>query len=396
MSIELDRDGDFITLSMGPHHPATHGVLRLVVTTDGEVVTACKPDIGYLHRSIEKIAENLEWNQFAPYTDRVDYVCSMNSNHAWVLAAEALLAGSEETKLKIPERAEYIRVIVAELNRISSHLVGVGSMTMDLGAFTPFVHALGQREHINDILEKTCGARLTYNYMTIGGVARDLYPGAEDEIRSFLNGLEKAMVDFNRLITANSIFKGRLAGVAVVSPEDALSYGLVGPNLRGSGVDFDLRRDLPYGVYDRFDFNVPLGGAYAGSKGAVGDCYDRYVVRMLEILESIKIVRQALDQIPPSAGKEDDPVGGWWVSKAAAKSLRKPPVGEVYFRTENPRGETGYRIVSDGGKNPYRVKIRTGSFTALSIFEKLIPGLMIADIISVIGSFDIVLPEVDR
>lgn len=396
MSIELDRDGDFITLSMGPHHPATHGVLRLVVTTDGEVVTACKPDIGYLHRSIEKIGENVEWSQFVTYTDRVDYVCSMNSNHAWVLAAEALLATSEDTKLAIPERAEYIRVIFAELNRISSHLVAVGSMAMDMGAFTPFIHALAQREVINDIFEKTCGARLTYNYMTIGGVARDLHVGAEDEIRSCLKDLEKAMVGFNRLITANSIFKGRLAGVAVVSAEDALSYGLVGPNLRGSGVDFDLRRDMPYGVYDRFQFNVPTGGAHAGSKGVRGDCYDRFVVRMLEILESIRIVRQALDQMPPSAGKEDDPTGGWWISKVAAKALRKPPVGEVYFRTENPRGETGYLVVSDGTKTPYRVKIRTGSFTALSIFEKLIPGLMIADIVAVIGSFDIVLPEVDR
>ncbi|MEK7394460.1 MAG: NADH-quinone oxidoreductase subunit D, partial [Fibrobacterota bacterium] len=241
--MNIEHDGDYITLSMGPHHPATHGVLRLEVTTDGEVITACKPDIGYLHRAIEKIGENLEWFQFVPYTDRVDYVCSMNSNHAWVCAVEALLATSEETKLQIPERAEYIRVLFAELNRISSHMVGVGAMTMDMGAFTPFIHALGQREHINDIFEKTCGARLTYNYMCVGGVNADLHAGAEDEIRHFLDGLEKAMKDFNRLITGNNIFKGRLQNVAVVSPEDAISYGLVGPNLRGSGVDFDLRRD---------------------------------------------------------------------------------------------------------------------------------------------------------
>jgi NADH-quinone oxidoreductase subunit D len=394
--VNIEHDGDFITLSMGPHHPATHGVLRLEVTTDGEVIAACKPDIGYLHRSIEKIGENLEWYQFVPYTDRVDYVCSMNSNHAWVCAVEALLATSEETKLQIPERAEYIRVLFAELNRISSHMVGVGSMTMDMGAFTPFIHALGQREHINDIFEKTCGARLTYNYMCVGGVNADLYPGAEDEIRKFLDGLEKAMKDFNRLITTNNIFKGRLAGIAVVSPEDAVSYGLVGPNLRGSGVDFDLRRDKPYGVYDRFKFDVPVGRCYAGSKGRLGDAYDRYVVRLLEVLESIKICRQVLDQIPPSSGKADDPVGGWCVAKAAQKALRKPPVGEIYFRCENPRGETGYHIVSDGTKVPYRIKIRTGSFCALSIFEKLVPGLMIADVVALIGSFDIVLPEVDR
>lgn len=394
--MNLEHDGDYITLSMGPHHPATHGVLRLEVTTDGEVLRSCKPDIGYLHRSIEKIAENLEWFQFVPYTDRVDYVCSMNSNHAWVLAVEALLATSDETRLKIPERAEYIRVLFAELNRISSHMVGLGSITMDMGAFTPFLHALSQREHINDIFEKTCGARLTYNYMCVGGVVNDLHQGAEDEIRLMLKGLEIAMVDFNKLISTNNIFRNRLAGVAAVSAADAISYGLVGPNLRASGVDFDLRRDKPYGIYDRFRFGVPLGGAHAGAKGLLGDCYDRYVVRCLEVLESIKICRQVLDQMPKSAAKEDDPEGGWCVAKAAQKALRKPPVGEIYFRCENPRGETGYHLVSDGTKFPYRVKIRTGSFTALSIFEKVVPGIMIADLVALIGSFDIVLPEVDR
>jgi NADH-quinone oxidoreductase subunit D len=247
--VNVEREGDYITLSMGPHHPATHGVLRLEVTTDGEVIRACKPDIGYLHRSIEKIGECLEWYQFVPYTDRVDYVCSMNSNHAWVCAVESLLSSSEETRLAIPERAEYIRILFAELNRISSHMVGLGSATMDMGAFTPFLHALSQREFINDIFEKTCGARLTYNYMCVGGLVRDLHAGAEDEIRSMLKGLEKAMIDFNRLISSNNIFRARLAGVAAVSAEDAVSYGLVGPNLRGSGVDFDLRRDRPYGIY---------------------------------------------------------------------------------------------------------------------------------------------------
>lgn len=394
--MNIERDGDFITLSMGPHHPATHGVLRLEVTTDGEVIAACKPDIGYLHRSIEKIGENLEWYQFVPYTDRVDYVCSMNSNHAWVCAVESLLASSDETRLQIPERAEYIRILFAELNRISSHMVGLGAMTMDLGAFTPFLHAVGQRELVNDIFEKTCGARLTYNYMCVGGVTSDLYPGAEQEVRSFLDGLEKAMREFNKLISTNNIFRNRLAGVAPVSAADAVSFGLVGPNLRGSGVDFDLRRDRPYGFYDRVKFEVPLGRRYAGEKGLLGDCYDRFVVRLLEVVESIKICRQILDQMPPSSGKEDDPVGGWCVAKAAQKALRKPPVGETYFRCENPRGETGYHLVSDGTKFPYRVRIRTGSFTALSIFEKLVPGLMIADLVAVIGSFDIVLPEVDR
>jgi NADH-quinone oxidoreductase subunit D len=394
--VNLERDGDYITLSMGPHHPATHGVLRLEVTTDGEVITACKPDIGYLHRSIEKIAENLEWYQFVPYTDRVDYVCAMNSNHAWVCAVEALLATGAETKLEIPERAQYIRVLFAELNRISSHMIGLGAMTMDMGAFTPFIHAIGQRELVNDIFEKTCGARLTYNYMCVGGVVRDLHPGAEDEARAFLDGLEKVMREFHALITTNNIFVGRLAGVAPVSAADALSYGLSGPNLRGSGIDFDLRRDKPYGIYDRFRFDVPVGKRFAGDRGALGDGYDRFVCRSLEVQESIRICRQVLDQMPPASGKEDDPVGGWCVSKAAQKALRKPPVGEIYFRCENPRGETGYHLVSDGTKVPYRAKIRTGSFCALSIFEKICPGLMIADLVALIGSFDIVLPEVDR
>ena len=394
--MKVERDGDFITLSMGPHHPATHGVLRLEITTDGEVIQGCKPDIGYLHRSIEKIAENLEWYQFVPYTDRVDYVCAMNSNHAWVCAVEALLATSEETKLQIPERAEYIRILFAELNRISSHMVGLGAITMDMGAFTPFIHALGQREMVNDIFEKTCGARLTYNYMCVGGVVSDLHPDTEADTRKFLDGLEKVMHEFHGLITANNIFIGRLAGVATISATDAVSYGLVGPNLRASGVDFDLRRDKPYGIYDRFEFDVPVGRRYAGEKGALGDCFDRFMVRSLEVLESIRICRQVLDQMPASSGKEDDPVGGWCVAKAAQKALRKPPIGEIYFRCENPRGETGYHIVSDGTKIPYRVKIRTGSFTAISIFEKLVPGLMIADLVALIGSLDIVLPEVDR
>jgi len=387
-------DGELMTINMGPHHPSTHGVLRLVLQVDGEVVVRCKPDHGYLHRSIEKIGEFLEFPQFVPYTDRVDYVCSMNSNLAYCQAAEALFNAAIPGAITVPERAEYIRVIFGELNRISSHLVAVGALAMDMGAYTPFLHGIGQREGVNDIFEKTCGARLTHNYVTIGGVANDLHAGAEADIAAFCDECEREMVRFNRLITGNSIFKNRLGGVAVVDREAAIAYGLVGPNLRASGVDFDLRRDEPYGYYNRFTFAVPVGAAFAGANGVVGDCYDRFVVRCLEIVESIRIVRQALKLIPPAAAKADDAVGGWQVD--AGKILRKPPRGEMYHRVENPRGETGYYLISDGGKKPYRIKIRTGSFTAMSIFEDLAPGLMISDLVAVIGTFDIVVPEVDR
>lgn len=390
----LEQNDDLITLNMGPHHPSTHGVLRLVIQTDGEIVRTCIPEIGYLHRSIEKIGENLEWYQFVPYTDRVDYVCSMNSNLAYALGVEALLNTKEETAVAIPLRAECIRVLFAELNRISSHLVSVGAAAMDMGAYTPFLHGVTQREFINDILEKTCGARLTYNYICIGGVMRDLHEGAEAEIRAFLDQLEPAMHSFNALISTNTIFRARFAGVGVIDREKAIAYGMVGPNLRGAGVDWDLRRDRPYGLYPKLKFEVPVGKAYAGSKGVLGDCYDRYIVRLLEIVESIKLCRQVLDMMPPPSEKSDDPVGGYRVD--VTKKLRTPPKGGLYTRVENPRGETGYYIVSDGTKMPYRLKIRTGSFTSMTIFETLVPGMMVSDVVAFIGSLDIVLPEVDR
>jgi NADH-quinone oxidoreductase subunit D len=390
----LEQNDDLITLNMGPHHPSTHGVLRLVIQTDGEMVRTCKPEIGYLHRSIEKIGENLEWYQFVPYTDRVDYVCSMNSNLAYALGVEALMNTKPETAVEIPLRADCIRVLFAELNRISSHLVSVGAAAMDMGAYTPFLHGVTQREFINDILEKTCGARLTYNYICIGGVMRDLHAGAEAEIRAFLDQLEPAMHSFNALISTNTIFRGRFAGVGVIDREMAIAYGMVGPNLRGAGVDWDLRRDRPYGLYPKLKFEVPVGKAYAGSKGVVGDCYDRYIVRLLEIVESIKLCRQVLDMMPPPAEKADDPIGGHRVD--VTKKLRTPPKGGLYTRVENPRGETGYYIVSDGTKMPYRMKIRTGSFTSMTIFETLVPGMMVSDVVAFIGSLDIVLPEVDR
>lgn len=386
--------GELMTLNMGPHHPSTHGVLRLIVECDGEVVTRLTPDLGYLHRSIEKIGEYLEFPQFVPYTDRVDYVCSMNSNLAWCLAVEALCNRDAATRIVVPERAECIRVLVAELNRISSHLVAVGAMAMDLGAFTPFLHGIALREGVNDLFERICGARLTYNYVTVGGVAFDLPEGIEADISAFLDQLEREMIGFNRLITMNSIFRDRCAGVATVDARTAVAYGLVGPNLRGSGVDFDLRRDEPYGIYGQLGVQVPVGRAYAGAKGRIGDCYDRYIVRLLEILESVRLCRVVLKRLPPPAEKPADPVGGHQAD--CKKAVMKPPKGEVRFRAENPRGETGYWIVADGGKTPYRIRIRTGSFSAIGILPLLAPGNMIADLVAIIGSLDIVLPEVDR
>ena len=334
-------------INMGPQHPSTHGVLRVILRTDGEVVVNAKPDVGYLHRALEKIGERVTYAQFMPFTDRLDYLAAMNCNAAWAWTVEKL-AGIE-----VPERAEYIRVIVCELNRISSHLIAFGSFTADMGAFTPFLYAIRERERINDLFEDICGNRLTYNYVRIGGVSADL----------------------------PDRFVHRLANVAVATPEDAVGYGLTGPNLRGSGVPFDLRRNEPYSVYPKLDFDVCVG---TGERGTLGDCFDRYMVRINEMKESVKILRQAIAQIP------EGPV------MAKVPRMFKPPVGEVYFRAENPRGETGIYLVSDGTVNPYRLKIRAPSFVTMGIFEKITKGLMIADIVAVIGSFDIILPEIDR
>lgn len=395
MTIEATTpSGETMKLNMGPHHPATHGVLRIVVESDGEVVGRCTPDHGYLHRSIEKIGECVEWPMFVPYTDRVDYVCAMNANLAYCLAVEQLFAGDPATAIVVPQRAECIRVLVAELNRISSHLIAVGAMAMDVGAYTPFLHGIAQREHVNDIFEKLCGQRLTYNYVTIGGVAFDLHEGAVDEITRFLDQFEREMVRFNKLVTTNTIFRDRCAGVAVITGDEAIAWGLVGPNLRGSGVDFDLRRDEPYGLYGQLGVRVATGQAFAGRHGRVGDAYDRYVVRLLEIQESVRLCREALKLLPPAAGKASDPVGGWQAD--IQKQMKKPPKGEVHCRTEAPRGEMGYYIVADGTKQPYRVRVRTGSFSAAGIFQKVMRGLFLADVVAVIGSFDVVVPEIDR
>jgi NADH-quinone oxidoreductase subunit D len=366
---------DEILINMGPQHPSTHGVLRVILKTDGEVVTDATPDVGYLHRSLEKIAEKVTYAQYMPFTDRLDYLAAANCNCAWAWTVEKL-AGIE-----VPERAEYIRVIVSELNRIASHLIAFGAFTADMGAFTPLLYGIRERERINDLFEMICGNRLTYNYGRIGGVSGDLPDGFIEKLSKFLDYFEPKIDEYNKLISYNKIFVHRLANVGIISPEDAVAYGLVGPNLRGSGVDFDLRRDEPYSVYDRFDFDVVVG---YGEKGTLGDAFDRYMVRIREMKESVKILRQAIEQLP------DGEV------MAKVKRVFKPEPGEIYFRSENPRGELGFYLVSNGTTNPYRVKIRTGSFTAMTIFNKVTRGLMIADIVAVIGSLDIILPEIDR
>jgi NADH-quinone oxidoreductase subunit D len=386
--------GERMKLSMGPQHPATHGVLRIVIEGDGEVVDSCTPDHGFLHRSIEKIGEKVEWEQFVPYTDRVDYVCAMNANLAYCVAVEKLLATDPKTAVVVPRRAECIRVLVAELNRISSHLIATGALAMDVGAYTPFLHGLAQRETVNDIFERLCGQRLTYNYVTIGGVAFDLHEGGPAEIARFLDELEEAMVRWNRLLTMNTIFRDRCAGVVPVTAEEAIAWGLVGPNLRASGVDWDLRRDEPYGIYGELELRVPTGQGFAGRRGKQGDCYDRHVVRLLEIQESVRLCRRVLELLPPPAENKADPIGGHQAD--VTRALKRPPKGEVHCRTEAPRGEMGYYIVSDGTRVPYRLRVRTGSFTAAGLFHKVMKGIFLADVVAVIGSFDIVVPEIDR
>jgi NADH-quinone oxidoreductase subunit D len=364
-----------MVLNMGPQHPSTHGVLRFVLKTDGEMVHGLDPDVGYLHRSIEKIAERVAYPDFMPYTDRVDYVASMNCNFGYARVVEKIM------DIQVPLRAEYIRVIAAELNRISSHLVAVGTFGNDIGAVTPFLHALRDRELINDLLEMLCGARLTYNFVRIGGVAFDLPEGFKEKTIAFLDSLELKLKEFNTLLTGNRIFRERLAGVCVISKEDAIAYGLTGPNLRGSGVNWDLRRDEPYSIYPELRFDVPVG---EGLVGEVGDAFDRYWIRIIEMQESAKIVRQCLEKIP------EGPI------MAKLPRVIKPPSGDAFDRTEAPRGELGYYLVSDGSAKPERLKIRTGSFASVSIMSKIAPGWLIADIVALIGSLDIIAPEIDR
>jgi NADH-quinone oxidoreductase subunit D len=367
--------GEEMILNMGPQHPSTHGVLRLELETDGEIVRRVVPHIGYLHRCFEKHAENVDYPGVIPYTDRMDYVASMNNSLGYALAVEKLM------KLEVNARVQTLRVIMAELNRIASHLLSIGTYAMDIGSFTPFLHCFREREKILDLFEWTCGARLLYNYNWVGGVSHDIPEGFVEKTRDFLRQFAPVIPEMDELLSYNKIFVERTARVGVITEEMALSYNITGPNLRGSGVRWDLRKDAPYSGYETYDFIVPVG---IGKFGPLGSCWDRYYVRVREMEESIKLIRQALDRLPEGDVQEKVP-----------KKV-KPPKGEVYGRTETPRGELGYYIVSDGGNNPYRVKVKSPCFTALSILPEIAKGEMVADIIALIGSIDIVMGELDR
>jgi NADH-quinone oxidoreductase subunit D len=371
----VDFDGEEMLVNMGPQHPSTHGVLRVVLRTSGEVVTECIPHIGYLHRCAEKIGENVGYQQFIPYTDRMDYLAAMNNNLAWALAVEKL------ARIEVPPRGQYVRTLVAEFNRIASHLVAFGAYGLDLGAVTPFLYAFREREVILDLFEAVCGARLTYSYIRIGGVMADLPDGWTDEAKAFLDDFEAKLREYDELLTRNHVFVKRTANIGVLDAKTAIAYGCTGPMLRGSGVARDLRKRRSYLVYDKIDFQVPVG---RGEQGTLGDCFDRYVVRMREMFESVRILRQCLQQLP------DGPVNA-----KMPRTLKVPP-GEHYFAVENPRGELGFYIIADGTAKPYRARVRSPSFCNLSVLPVLARGCLLADMPALIGSIDVVMGEVDR
>lgn len=370
-------EGELMTLNMGPQHPSTHGVLRLELKTDGEEVAEAKAHIGYLHRCFEKHAEMLTPPQIVPFTDRMDYLAAMNNNLGFAIACERMMG------IEVPEKVEFLRVIVAELNRIASHMVAIGTFGLDIGALTPYFYCFRDRETILDFFEEICGARLLYNYVWVGGVSHDFPEGMDEKILEFCNYLERRIdTELNPLLSFNKIFINRCIHQGVITKEEAWAWGCSGPTLRGSGIDFDLRRDDPYSIYDRFDWKVCVG---EGMMGEVGDSWDRYWVKILEMKESIKIIRQAIEQRP----RECD-------VREAVPAKVKLPAGEIYCRTETPRGELGYYIMSSGGLKPDRVKVRAPAFCNLSIIDLISRGCLIGDLIVILGSLDIVLGEIDR
>jgi NADH-quinone oxidoreductase subunit D len=387
--------GEKMVLNMGPSHPATHGVLRLVLELDGEVITKATPDVGFLHRGDEKIAENMQYNQFIPYTDRLDYLAPLANNVAYALAVEKLMGWD------IPPRGKAIRVICCELARISSHLMGLGAMSLDLGAMTVFLYSFTEREKIYDLCELISGARFTTSYTRVGGQIRDLPDNFIPALEKFLDGFGPALDECDKLLTRNRIFVDRTRDIAVIPKDRAIAYALSGPNLRGSGIEHDLRRKHPYLDYEQYDFDVVVGSA--------GDCYDRYLVRIEEMRQSASILRQVIarlpggpinvadykNSVPPKARvltKMEELIHHFIV---VTEGLDAPP-GEVYFGAENPKGELGFYIHSKGGGVPYRLKIRSPSFVNLSILPELLPGCTIADVVAVLGSLDFVMGECDR
>ncbi len=366
-----------MVINMGPQHPSTHGVLRLELVLDGEIIKKVTPNIGYLHRCFEKYAEQMDdYSKVIPYTDRMDYVSAINQEHGYVLAMERLL------EIDVPERVEYIRVIMAELQRIASHLLGIGAFGLDLGAFTPFLYCFTEREKILDIFERTTGARLLYNYMAVGGLMKDVHPEFKTDTADFLKTFRPKIKELNDLLSYNDIFIKRTANIGVLPKQVAINYGASGPVLRGSGVQWDLRKNDPYSIYEKFDFEIPVG---MGEMGTLGDCWDRYIVRVREMEQSLRIIEQALDGLP----EEGD------VTEAVPKRIR-PKNGSIYTRSESPRGELGYYIESNNSASPYRVKARAPSFVHLGMLPAISKGSLIADLVAIVGSIDIVLGEVDR
>lgn len=374
-----DVETEEMLINMGPQHPATHGVLRVVLRTDGEMVLEAVPHLGYLHRCAEKIGENLAYFQYVPYTDRMDYVAGMTENWAFCHAVEKL------ADIEIPRRAEFIRVIVAELQRIASHLVSFGTYALDLGAFTPFLYAFREREYILDLFEMVCGARLTYSFYTIGGLIHDVPDGWLDKVTEFIDYFDTKVPEYHGLLTYNRIFIKRTANVGVLSKDLAIKYATTGPMIRGSGIPYDLRRDKGYSIYPELDFDVCTG---SGEMGTTGDCWDRYMVRMREMVESDKIIRQCIKSIP------DVETGG--AHRIKLKRNFKPPVGEVFVEMDNPRGTLGFFLESQGDITPYRVKARSGAFCNLSVLGEICENVLLADVPAIIGSIDVVMGQVDR
>jgi NADH-quinone oxidoreductase subunit D len=367
-----------MVLNIGPQHPSTHGVLRLEVVLDGEMVVDCVPHLGYLHRCFEKHTEAMTYPQVIPYVDRMDYLAAMNSDHGYALAVERMLG------VEVPRKVEFIRVLFAELQRIASHLVAVGTYGLDIGAFTPFLYCFRDREDVLEMFEKTCGARLLYNYIWVGGLSHDLHPDVFGMCKAFIKKNRATHKEVNDLLTFNKIFVERTANIGVLRADVAINGGASGPMLRASGVKWDLRRDDPYSIYPELDFEVCVGD---GKFGQLGDCFDRHWVRMLEWEQSLNILEQLLEKWPHE-DKTD-------VQSAVPKRI-KPAAGEIYSRTENPRGELGFYIVSKDGINPYRCKVRSPAFVNLSLLPVISRGYLVADLIAILGSVDIVLGEVDR
>ena len=394
-AFESELTSEKMILNMGPQHPSTHGVLRLVVELDGEEIINVEPDIGYLHRGDEKIAENMTYTQFIPYTDRLDYLAPLANNVAYAYAVEKL-AG-----IDVPPRCKYIRVVCAELARISSHLLGIGAMAMDLGALTVFLYAFREREKLYDLFELICGARFTTSYTRIGGLANDMPEDFLPMMRAWMKEFPSTVDEIDRLLTRNKIFVERNRDIAVLSRQDAIDYGATGPILRGSGVEWDIRKAHPYSSYQDFEFDIPTG--------TVGDCMDRYLVRMEEIRQSMRILHQAADRMPGGAWNSPDSKFILPDKTAVLTKMEElihhfinvttginAPAGEVYFSAENPKGELGFYIVSKGGGVPHRLKIRAPSFVNLQLIPLLAKGHMMADMVTILGSVDFVMGECDR